>query len=70
MSPEGLAFDREKDRLWIINDPDSVETNYRARGSPAPSGQFAEYAPLLYELKLSEALGETPAGVPAGSGKP
>jgi hypothetical protein len=65
VSPEGLAFDRERDRLWIINDPDSVERNYRARAEPAPTGLFAEYSPLLFELKLSEALGEAPTAAPA-----
>jgi hypothetical protein len=57
VSPEGLAVDPGTDRVWIINDPDSVETNYRTRGAAAPAGLFAEYSPLLFEMKLSEALG-------------
>jgi hypothetical protein len=62
VSPEGLAADVERDRLWIINDPDSVERNYRARDEAAASGPFADYSPLLFELKLSEVLGEPRPG--------
>ncbi len=57
VSPEGLAFDEAANRLWIINDPDSVSSNYRARGVAAPEGPFADYSPLLFEMKLSSALG-------------
>ncbi|MBI4603138.1 MAG: esterase-like activity of phytase family protein [Planctomycetes bacterium] len=61
VSPEGIAFDAAADRLWLINDPDSVEGNYRTRGEPDAKGRFAEYSPLLYELKLSSVLGEPAA---------
>jgi len=57
VSPEGLAVDTASDRLWIINDPDSVGTNYRLRDRPAPEGPFAEYSALLFEVRLSEVLG-------------
>jgi hypothetical protein len=56
VSPEGLAFDSATDRLWLINDPDSERQNYRARGEKTPSGKFADYAPLLFEMKLSAVL--------------
>jgi hypothetical protein len=58
VSPEGLAFDEATDRLWIINDPDSVSSNYRTRGAAAPEGPFADYSPLLFEMKLSTVLGK------------
>jgi len=54
VSPEGLAIDQEGERLWIINDPDSVKGNYRRRGKKKASGPYALYTPLLFELKLSE----------------
>jgi hypothetical protein len=64
VSPEGLAFDRESDRLWIINDPDSVRGNYRRLEEENAGGRFAEFAPLLFEMSLKRALGgEEPAGV-------
>ena len=56
VSPEGLAFDIATDRLWIINDPDSERRNYRARNETIPTGQFADYTPLLFEMKLSAAI--------------
>jgi len=56
VSPEGVAFDEENDRLWIINDPDSVRGNYKLRGEKVASGLFAQYAPLLFELTLSAVL--------------
>jgi hypothetical protein len=59
-SPEGLAADPASDRLWIITDPDSVRGNYKARGEAEATGEFASYSPLLFELKLSAALGEAP----------
>jgi hypothetical protein len=58
VSPEGLAFDAAADRLWVINDPDSVRGNYRRRDQPEATGLYAEFAPLLFEMKLSELLGE------------
>ena len=58
VSPEGLALDPDSNRLWIINDPDSVGQNYRAHDKNAPTGRFAEYVPLLFEFKLSDVLGE------------
>ena len=63
VSPEGLAIDPTSDRLWIINDPDSVGMNYRSRAAGAPEGPFADYSPLLFEMRLSAALGTKPAGV-------
>ena len=53
-SPEGLAIDQKGERLWIINDPDSVKGNYRFRGAKKASGPYALYTPLLFELKLSD----------------
>jgi hypothetical protein len=57
VSPEGLALDPVTDRLWIINDPDSMRANYRGRGEPEARGEFASYTPLLFELRLSDCLG-------------
>jgi hypothetical protein len=65
VSPEGLALDPAEDALWLINDPDSMQRNYRARKDEAPSGRFAEYCPLLYRSKLSQVLGTDPAAVKA-----
>jgi uncharacterized protein YjiK len=59
VSPEGLAIDAATDRLWIVNDPDSVRGNYRARGDAAASGEFADFSPLLFQFKLSEVLGRS-----------
>lgn len=53
-SPEGVAYDPATARIWIINDPDSVGTNYRARADQAPRGEFASYTALLHELKLDQ----------------
>jgi hypothetical protein len=58
VSPEGLALDAQSNRLWVINDPDSVNQNYRAHDQKAPTGRFAEYVPLLFELELSDVLEE------------
>ncbi len=49
-SPEGVALDPATGRLWIVNDPDSVGTNYRARKDAQPAGEYANYSPLLFEL--------------------
>ncbi len=54
VSPEGLAIDPDSGRLWMINDPDSVRGNYRSLAHERARGRFAEYAPLLFEMKLSE----------------
>lgn len=56
VSPEGLALDPDSDRLWVINDPDSVAQNYRAHDTNTATGRFAEYVPLLFEFKLSDLL--------------
>lgn len=56
VSPEGIAADPESDRLWIINDPDSVRGNYRGRDTSKASGPFADYTPLLFELELGPVL--------------
>ena len=58
-SPEGVAIDPPRGRVWIITDPDSVGKSYRARAERAPTGQFADYSPLLYELGLGTVLGAT-----------
>jgi len=58
VSPEGLAVDPATARLWVINDPDSVRGNYRARATAKATGQFANYSPLLFEFQLSDVLGE------------
>ena len=58
VSPEAVALDRESGRLWIINDPDSVQGNYRRRGEKKARGPYALYTPLLFELKLSELFPE------------
>lgn len=57
VSPEGLAFDEATDRLWLINDPDSIRGNYRKLSDPKAEGNFAAMAPLLFETKLSAVLG-------------
>lgn len=54
VSPEGLAIDPDSDRLWIINDPDSVRGNYKSLADESARGPFAEYSPLLFEMKLSD----------------
>lgn len=56
VSPEGLALDRERDRLWIVNDPDSERGNYRKLAEEKASGEYADYVPLLFEMKLSTLL--------------
>lgn len=53
VSPEGIAADVESDRLWIVNDPDSVRGNYRRRDTEKAEGRYAEYAPLLFTTRLS-----------------
>jgi hypothetical protein len=55
-SPEGIAIDLEGDRLWLITDPDSLHGNYRRRDEPAASGNYADMVPLLFEIRLSQAL--------------
>jgi uncharacterized protein YjiK len=55
-SPEGIAVDPEGDRLWLIADPDSLRGNYRRRDEPAASGNYADMVPLLFEIRLSQAL--------------
>jgi hypothetical protein len=62
VSPEGLAFDTAGDRLWIINDPDSIRGNYRREKDQTASGNFAALAPLLFETRLSTVLGRAAAG--------
>ena len=54
--PRALACDVRRDRLWIINDPDSVRGNYRARDEETASGHYADYVPLLFEMKLSRVM--------------
>ncbi|MBN1442780.1 MAG: hypothetical protein JXA90_08725 [Planctomycetes bacterium] len=68
VSPEGIAADPARDRLWIINDPDSMRGNYRLRGDETSSGPCADLVPLLFEGKLSRILGR--AEVPPAGGAP
>ncbi len=56
VSPEGLSADAATDKLWIVNDPDSIRGNYRKAGEEKASGNFAAMAPLLFELKLSAVM--------------
>lgn len=56
VSPEALALDPEGDRLWIINDPDSLRGNYRRRDERVATGNYAAMVPLLFEIRLSQAL--------------
>ena len=56
VSPEGIALDAERKRVWVINDPDSVRNNYRTAGSSAADGPVALYTPLLFDLPLSAFL--------------
>ncbi|MGQ9591261.1 MAG: hypothetical protein ACUVYA_13325 [Planctomycetota bacterium] len=56
VSPEGLAADAASDRLWLVNDPDSMRSNYRLRSAPLADGPFAEFTPLLFEFALSDVL--------------
>jgi hypothetical protein len=60
VSPEGLAVDASSNRLWLVNDPDSVRGNYRARDAQQAEGRFAEFAPLLFQLALSDVVDSTP----------
>ncbi len=55
-SPEGIAIDPVGDRCWLITDPDSLHGNYRRRDQPVPTGNYADMVPLLFEIRLSEAL--------------
>jgi uncharacterized protein YjiK len=55
-SPEGIAVDPRGDRLWLITDPDSLRGNYRRRTEPAAHGNYADMVPLLFEIRLSQAL--------------
>jgi len=56
VSPEAVALDPEGDRLWVINDPDSRRGNYRLRDEQMPTGNYAAMVPLLFEVRLSQAL--------------
>lgn len=55
-SPEGIAIDSVKDRLWLISDPDSQRGNYRLERDSRATGNFKSMVPLLFEASLSEAL--------------
>jgi uncharacterized protein YjiK len=57
VSPEGLAADLAADRIYIVNDPDSIRSNYRKAKDEKPEGNFAAFAPLLYEARLSDLIG-------------
>jgi hypothetical protein len=57
VSPEGIAVDSDRCVVYIISDPDSTDGNYRLRKTPSATSRFAEYVPLLFELKMpSEAM--------------
>lgn len=58
VSPEGLAIDEASNRLWLISDPDSIRGNYRKRMDEHGEGNFAAMAPLIFETRLSAALGD------------
>ena len=50
---QGVAVDPATDRLWIVNDPDSVRDNYRTQDQEKAEGHFANFTPLLFEMRLS-----------------
>ena len=56
VSPEGIAVDSERGVVYIISDPDSTDGNWRLRSTPHATGMFAEYVPLLFELKIPSEL--------------
>ncbi len=51
-SPEGIAIDRDGNRVFIVSDPDSTDGNWRLRSTPRAAGRFSEFVPLLFEFKL------------------
>lgn len=56
VSPEGIAIDSERGIVYIISDPDSTDGNWRLRSTPHAAGMFAQYVPLLFELKIPSEL--------------
>lgn len=55
-SPEGVAVDARTGRVFVVSDPDSTDNNWRLRSTPAATGLFADYVPLLFEVKLPAEL--------------
>lgn len=56
VSPEGIAADLKSNRLWIINDPDSIRGNYRLSKNKVSQNNFAAFAPMLFESPLAEII--------------
>jgi hypothetical protein len=56
VSPEGIAVDSDRGVVYIITDPDSTDGNYRLRSTATAAGRFAEFVPLLFEVKLPTAF--------------
>lgn len=56
VSPEGVAVDQAGGRVWIINDPDSKRGNYRLLNNEKAAGNFADYAPQLFNVDLGRVL--------------
>jgi uncharacterized protein YjiK len=55
-SPEGIAVDSKRRLVYIISDPDSTDGNYRLRGTPTATRQFAQFVPLLFQFKVPDEL--------------
>jgi uncharacterized protein YjiK len=55
-SPEGIAIDHTRNALFVVSDPDSTDGNWRLRATRSATGRFAQYVPLLFELKLPDNL--------------
>lgn len=56
VSPEGVGIDAKSGRLWIVNDPDSIRGRYRLAKNKKASGNFAAFAPLVFELRLEDVV--------------
>ena len=61
VSPEGITVDATRGICWVINDPDSVQGNFRRRDHATAEGAYAQYAPLLFEFALGQVLSQ-PSG--------
>ncbi len=56
VSPEGVALNLKENKLWIVNDPDSVRGNYRLQKNEKAQGHFESLVPQLFELELKAVL--------------
>ena len=56
VSPEGVGTDPKSGRLWIVNDPDSIRGRYRLKKNKKAVGNFAAFAPLVFELRLEDVV--------------